>query len=48
MVEIDVSQPRRGKSSPGAGFVAMDGDTFLLLLAEAGYIKPSDALEATR
>ena len=28
---------RRGKSSPGCGYVVMDGDTFALLLREAGY-----------
>lgn len=30
------------KTSPGAGFVLMDGDTLVRLLAEAGYIKPQD------
>jgi hypothetical protein len=28
---------RRGKSSPGDGYVVMDGHTFALLLREAGY-----------
>lgn len=28
---------RRGKTSPGAGFVVMSGDQFLHLLAAAGY-----------
>jgi hypothetical protein len=28
---------RRGKGSPGDGFVVMDGHTFVLLLHEAGY-----------
>ena len=28
---------RRGRTSPGAGFVLMDGDTFVDLLIEAGY-----------
>lgn len=28
---------RRGKGSPGDGFVVMDGATFALLLREAGY-----------
>lgn len=28
---------RRGKTSPGAGFVVMSGDQFLQLLAAAGY-----------
>jgi hypothetical protein len=37
---------RRGKTSAGAGFVAMTGDTLLRLLAEAGYIKPDDTVEA--
>jgi hypothetical protein len=35
---------RRGKTSAGAGFVAMTGDTFLRLLADAGYIKPDPDL----
>jgi hypothetical protein len=29
---------RRGCTSPGAGFVLMDGDTLLRLLADAGYL----------
>jgi hypothetical protein len=29
---------RRGRTSPGAGFVTMTGDTLLKLLAAAGYI----------
>ena len=28
---------RRGKSSPGDGYVVMDGNSFVLLLTEAGY-----------
>ena len=28
---------RRGKTSPGGGFVVMDGETFTWLLKEAGY-----------
>lgn len=28
---------RKGKSSPGDGYVIMDGETFLELLADAGY-----------
>jgi hypothetical protein len=28
---------RRGRSSPGDGFVLMDGETFVNLLIEAGY-----------
>lgn len=28
---------RRGRSSPGDGFVVMDGETFTFLLAAAGY-----------
>ena len=28
---------RRGRSSPGKGYVLMDGDTFTQLLKEAGY-----------
>jgi hypothetical protein len=35
---------RRGKTSAGAGYVAMTGDTFLRLLADAGYIKPAPDL----
>lgn len=37
---------RRGKTSPGAGFVLMDGDTFLALLAAAGYTAPVETLPA--
>lgn len=36
---------RRGKSSPGAGFVLMDGNTFVWLLRAAGYI-PQEAPDA--
>jgi hypothetical protein len=34
---------RRGKASPGAGFVTMTGDTFLALLRAAGYIETKGA-----
>lgn len=35
---------RRGKASPGAGYVLLDGATFVDLLAAAGYIKPLERL----
>lgn len=35
---------RRGKTSPGAGYVVMDGATFVALLRAAGYI-PSAPVE---
>lgn len=34
---------RRGKSSPGQGYVLMDGDTLIRLLTDAGYIRPATA-----
>ena len=33
---------RRGRTSPGAGFVTMTGDTALALLRAAGYIAPKE------
>ena len=39
---------RRGKASPGAGFVLMDGVTLLHLLAEAGYGSPPIGLDQLR
>jgi hypothetical protein len=39
---------RRGKTDPGAGYVLMTGDTLVRLLAEAGYIAPTDTQETTR
>ena len=33
---------RRGKSSPGAGYVVLDGATLIRLLADAGYIAGGD------
>lgn len=40
---------RRGKTSPGHGYVLMTGDRFLRLLADAGYIPqpPADDLTPT-
>lgn len=38
---------RRGKTSPGAGFVLMDGDTLLTLLRAAGYLAAPEADGAT-
>jgi len=37
---------RRGKASPGAGFVIMTGDTLLQLLAAAGYIQAPEVRDA--
>lgn len=37
---------RRGKTSPGAGFVVMTGEQLVALLRAAGYIAPSPAEEA--
>jgi hypothetical protein len=36
---------RRGKGSPGDGYVTMTGDTFMRLLMIAGYIDPPEPKE---
>lgn len=38
---------RRGKTSPGSGYVLMNGDTLIRLLADAGYIQVPTAAPAT-
>lgn len=37
---------RRGKASPGSGFVILDGDALLQLLADAGYIQAAEVADA--
>lgn len=34
---------RRGKTSPGNGYVLLDGNTLIRLLIDAGYIRKGDA-----
>jgi hypothetical protein len=36
---------RRGKASPGAGYVLLDGDTLIRLLSDAGYIPKGPATD---